>query len=142
MGEEMLCGMANLSVGTRRIPATGNAQTRLSWPVKGLCGTFYWSVQAVDTAFAGSPWPQAQAITTPHARFDLDQDCDVDAMDRAGFEACATGPGVSGLPPGCPPAIFDAADADEDDDVDQADFASLQRCYSGEDNSGDPSCAN
>jgi hypothetical protein len=47
------------------VPALGNVQQRLSRTVKGLpAGTYYWSVQAVDPAFAGSAWP-TQATVTP-----------------------------------------------------------------------------
>jgi len=47
------------STGFRRLPAMGNAQHRLSavltnLPYAGPYATYYWSVQAVDTAFAGS----------------------------------------------------------------------------------------
>ena len=59
----MFCGMADPTTGLRRIPALGNAQKRLSWRVKGLGpGAYYWSVQAVDTAFAGSPWAEEQQL--------------------------------------------------------------------------------
>ena len=35
----------------------GNVQQNLSWALKRLApGTYYWSVQAIDTAFAGSAW--------------------------------------------------------------------------------------
>lgn len=57
--DDVFSGMADLtrSSGYRRVPAIGNAQKRLSWPVKGLSsGTYYWSVQAVDSAHAGSNW--------------------------------------------------------------------------------------
>jgi hypothetical protein len=41
--------------GLRLLPQHGNARTRLTFkPVPGT--TYYWSVQAVDTAFAGSPF--------------------------------------------------------------------------------------
>jgi hypothetical protein len=48
--------MANASTGFRRVVEMGNAshgtQARLRLPF----GTYYWSVQAIDTAFAGSPF--------------------------------------------------------------------------------------
>ena len=39
----------------RRIPALGNAQENLSWTIALPPGTYFWSVQAVDTAFAAFP---------------------------------------------------------------------------------------
>jgi predicted outer membrane repeat protein len=68
--DDVLCCMADLSSGLRRIPAMGNVQKRLSWTIKGLpCDTYYWSVQAIDTAFAGSPWATEQSVvvTQPYA---------------------------------------------------------------------------
>lgn len=66
---------------------------------------------------------------------DLDQDCDVDADDLAGFIACALGPGVPQNEPACANARLDG-----DDDVDCVDFAILQRCWSGEGNIPDLTC--
>jgi hypothetical protein len=58
--------MADPASGFRLIPALGNAQTRLSWTVKVLAGgTYYWSVQAIDTAFAGSEWAPEQTLRVP-----------------------------------------------------------------------------
>ncbi|MBN2129687.1 MAG: VCBS repeat-containing protein [Sedimentisphaerales bacterium] len=136
-GQDVFCGMANLSSGWRRIPATGNAQKRLSWTLKDLCGTFYWSVQAVDTAFAGSAWAAETSIVVPFAPPDFDQDCDVDADDLAIFEACASGPAI----PHNGTETCQQADFDSDADVDQADFAIFQRCLSGPDVPADPKCA-
>jgi hypothetical protein len=43
--------------GTRRLPALGNAQQTLRVPLTAArMGRVYWSVQAVDTAFAGGPF--------------------------------------------------------------------------------------
>jgi len=45
------------AAGQRRLPALGNAQQSLSFPLAfPLTGPIYWSVQAVDPAFAGSPF--------------------------------------------------------------------------------------
>ena len=56
-GNEITAGMADSASGYRRIPAIGNAQQSTSWTLKGLPGgTNYWSVQAIDTAWAGSMW--------------------------------------------------------------------------------------
>lgn len=53
---DILSGMA-LASGKRLIPAIGNAQKRLSWTLKDVpAGPIYWSVQAIDSTYAGSPW--------------------------------------------------------------------------------------
>ncbi|MHC5053532.1 MAG: FG-GAP-like repeat-containing protein [Planctomycetota bacterium] len=64
-GEDAFCGMADLSTGLRRLPATGNAQKVLSWDVYLPGGMYYWSVQAVDTAFAASAWPDEEVAYVP-----------------------------------------------------------------------------
>lgn len=55
--EDIYAGMAHPTTGHRRKPGLSGAHQRLSWTVKGLTDPpYYWSVQAVDTAFAGSAW--------------------------------------------------------------------------------------
>ena len=67
-GDEVFSGMADPS-GRRRIPALGNAQKRLSWTLKGLASDrCCWSVQAIDTAFAGSPRAPEETVTVPWPR--------------------------------------------------------------------------
>jgi hypothetical protein len=54
-GSQIVSPMADTSNGYRRLPAMGNGQTGTSFVLKNPGnGTFYWSVQAVDGAFAGS----------------------------------------------------------------------------------------
>jgi hypothetical protein len=56
-GNDVFSGMASLDSGFRRLPCIGNAQKKLCWTLKGLClRTCYWSVQSIDTSFAGSAW--------------------------------------------------------------------------------------
>jgi len=57
-GCDLFSGMASSSTGLRKLPATGNAQKKLSWTVKAApwLSRCYASVQAIDTSFAGSPW--------------------------------------------------------------------------------------
>lgn len=58
--DNVMSGMANLATGYRRIPAIGNAQQRLSWTLHGVSLPLYWSVQAIDGAYAGGAWaPEA-----------------------------------------------------------------------------------
>jgi len=49
--------MANSSSGYRRVVQLGNTNHCNSYTLKELPdGNYYWSVQAIDNAFAGSPW--------------------------------------------------------------------------------------
>jgi len=58
--DNIFCAMANLTTGYRRLPAHGNVQKRLSWTLNGITGAVYWSVQAIDGAYAGGAWaPEA-----------------------------------------------------------------------------------
>jgi hypothetical protein len=55
-GIDIVSPQSDLATGWRRLPTMGNAQHRLSLVVTNLVpGTrYYWSVQSVDTAWAGS----------------------------------------------------------------------------------------
>jgi hypothetical protein len=57
-GIDLLAGHVTATNGFRRVPAMGNAYLRHTLPLTGLTNgqTVYWSVQAVDTAFAGGPF--------------------------------------------------------------------------------------
>ncbi len=61
--------MADGSTGYRRIPTLGNAYENTSFPIKGLQPgtTYYWSVQAIDTAFAGGSFATESSFTTSAA---------------------------------------------------------------------------
>jgi predicted nucleotidyltransferase len=63
-GTEISSPMASTATGYRRLPAMGGAQLGNSATLKSLpSGTYYWSVQAVDTAFAGSPFAGEQTFS-------------------------------------------------------------------------------
>jgi hypothetical protein len=55
--------------GFRRLPAMGSAQLARVAPLRGLTPgvTYYWSVQAVDGAFAGSPFAMEASFVAPPA---------------------------------------------------------------------------
>jgi hypothetical protein len=57
-GTDLLAAHVDASNGFRRVPALGNAMLRHTLPLTGLTNgqTVYWSVQAVDTSFAGGPF--------------------------------------------------------------------------------------
>ena len=54
-GSEAFSPMADGSTGYRRVVALGNANHNLDWTIEGLPpGEYFWSVQAIDGAYAGS----------------------------------------------------------------------------------------
>ena len=67
-GIDLFAGHVDATNGFRRVPALGNAYLRHSLPLTGLTNgqTVYWSVQAVDTSFAGVPFAtETSEVTTP-----------------------------------------------------------------------------
>ncbi len=50
--------------GKRLIPKMGNVQHNTSWELTGLSlgTTYYWSVQAIDSAFAASAWVNEETV--------------------------------------------------------------------------------
>ena len=69
---EVMPGMSDPVTGRRLIPAMGNVQhagpvaaPRRSWTLLLPADTYYWTVQAVDNAFAGGPWAPEQQVTVP-----------------------------------------------------------------------------
>jgi hypothetical protein len=62
-GSEIFAPMS-LNNGTREIVGLGNASQNTNWQLKDLQpGTYYWSVQAIDTAWAGSPFATEGSFT-------------------------------------------------------------------------------
>ncbi|MBI5384179.1 MAG: VCBS repeat-containing protein [Verrucomicrobia bacterium] len=56
------------SAGWRRVACSGSVGANISWTLTNLPlhTVYYWSVQAVDTAFAGSAWATEGSFTTPY----------------------------------------------------------------------------
>jgi hypothetical protein len=65
-GNDLLSAHVNPTNGFRRVPAMGNAMLRHSLPLTGLTNgqTVYWSVQAVDTAFAGGEFATETSVVS------------------------------------------------------------------------------
>jgi len=62
-GSEIMSPMAN-SNGTRKVVQMGNVNQDISWTLKKLKpGTYYWSVQAIDTSFDGSTFATEGSFT-------------------------------------------------------------------------------
>jgi hypothetical protein len=122
--DDVFCGMADLSTGLRRLPDTGNAQKMLGWTVKDLDpGTYYWSVQAIDTAFAGSAWAADELVTIETEPADIDGDGDVDMDDVESLFDALNGPDV--------PSGSQATDMDGDGDCDIVDVLLFQPAFTG-----------
>jgi hypothetical protein len=70
-GTDLLATHVNATNGFRRVPALGNAMLRHSLPLTGLTNgqTVYWSVQAVDTSFAGGPFAAETSVVTSPTLF-------------------------------------------------------------------------
>ena len=67
-GDEVFSSLADVATGWRRIPARGIVQPGDSlneWTLHLPAGTYHWSVQAIDTAFAGGAWAGEQTVTVP-----------------------------------------------------------------------------
>jgi len=63
-GSQIVSPMAESSSGYRRVVRPGNTNHRTRWKIKNLPdGTYYWSVQAIDHAFAGSAFAPEQSFT-------------------------------------------------------------------------------
>ncbi len=62
-GVQKLSPMANATTGYRKAPKLGNAGHKNAWTIKNLSnGTYYWSIQAIDNAFAGSTFAPEQTF--------------------------------------------------------------------------------
>ncbi|WP_293151848.1 DUF4347 domain-containing protein [Microcoleus sp. bin48.metabat.b7b8b9.023] len=62
-GTEVLSPMS-LKDGTRQLVGLGNVSQNTQWQLKDLSpGTYYWSVQAIDNAWAGSPFATEGSFT-------------------------------------------------------------------------------
>ncbi len=64
-GAEIVSPMADLRTGYRLQPQLGNVNHNKRWIIRNLAGkTVYWSVQAIDNAFAGSAFATEQKVVT------------------------------------------------------------------------------
>jgi hypothetical protein len=63
-GSQICSAMANPVSGYRNIAQIGNMNSRRTFTIKNLPeGTYYWSVQAIDNAFAGSTFATEQSFS-------------------------------------------------------------------------------
>lgn len=65
-GSEIVNALSNKATGFRRLVGNGNSGTNLKYIIKGLAiGTYYWSVQAIDQAYAGGSFATEASFTLP-----------------------------------------------------------------------------
>ncbi|MFC1483702.1 fibronectin type III domain-containing protein [Candidatus Neomarinimicrobiota bacterium] len=62
-GSDIVAPNADASTGYRRLVERGNAELNTSWWLDLPDGDFYWSVQAVDQAFEGSPFATEESFS-------------------------------------------------------------------------------
>jgi hypothetical protein len=68
-GGTQIVSPLSLSAGTRLVPQDGNVGERTSYALSGLTpgSTYHWSVQAVDSGFAGSAFASEGTFTVPES---------------------------------------------------------------------------
>ena len=60
---DIVAPLAHPSNGKRKVSRLGNVQTNHAWTIRGLGpGTYYWSVQTLDTSFSGSDFAGDQTF--------------------------------------------------------------------------------
>jgi hypothetical protein len=64
-GGQDIVSPLSLTNGFRLVPRLGNAQMRTNTVLNLPPGTYYWSVQAIDTAFAGGPFAMEASFVVP-----------------------------------------------------------------------------
>ena len=66
-GNDVVSSLSNAETGARYIAARGNAENNLNWSIRGLApGTYFWSVQTIDTSYIGSAFsPEGTFTVTP-----------------------------------------------------------------------------
>lgn len=65
LGTDTVSPLANLTTGWRKVVAPGNRGHTFQCTYHLSPGTYYWSVQAVDGAFAGGAWAAEGTFTVP-----------------------------------------------------------------------------
>ncbi len=70
-GSDIVAPMSNTATGVREVAARGNMDHNESWTLTLPDGTYFWGVQAVDGAFAGSSFATEQTFTIGGADPDI-----------------------------------------------------------------------
>jgi hypothetical protein len=77
-GEEIMSSNANIN-GVRKTADKGNVEHNLSWKLSLPIGSYYWSVQAIDASYLGSPFSTSKSFV---AGSDKDGDGIIDDNDN------------------------------------------------------------
>lgn len=65
-GTDVVSPMADIETGSRHLPVLGNVAQRLAGSLTGLpAGAYFWSVQAIDPGFKGSPFAEEASFVMP-----------------------------------------------------------------------------
>jgi hypothetical protein len=70
-GQQVVSPEADLLTGQRRVSQRGNAGPMTSWRLRLPPGTYFWSVQAIDSAFAASAFSAESIFTVANARLTI-----------------------------------------------------------------------
>lgn len=104
-GAEVVPPMSIASTGVRTVVQLGNTNHRNAWTLRNLlAGTYYWSVQAIDGAFAGSAFAAEQSFSVsagqraPHLVSVRDVPNDQGGRVTARWQASSLDTNVSLLP--------------------------------------------
>jgi len=61
-GQQIMSAMSNTATGKRRLVGKGNCGVGGEWTMRLPVGTYWWSVQAIDGAFRGSPFSEERIL--------------------------------------------------------------------------------
>lgn len=104
---DRLSPMSERETGQRLVLAPGSMGSRLAWSIRGLEeGTYYWSVQAIDAAYRGSPWaPEHSFCVESIAHYSVGLTA---TPANGGKIHAAPEPDAEGKYPGGEPVVFTA----------------------------------
>lgn len=94
LGGEVMNPMANMTTGKRKVARMGNVQCNTSWELKNLApGTYFWTVQAIDNNFTGSPFATEGSFTVvdENLAIEITSESSSCVSDTLTFEAIPTG---------------------------------------------------
>ena len=128
-GEEIMSSNANIN-GVRKTADKGNVEHNLSWKLSLPIGSYYWSVQAIDASYLGSPFSTSKSFVAGSDKdgdgiIDDNDNCpDTANSDQADADGDGTGDvcdddrdgdGIANAEDNCPDVSnADQADADGD----------------------------
>ncbi len=89
--QDVMYAQSDLSTGKRFVIDMGNVQHNTSWTIPGFdAGTYYFSVQSVDGAFAGSGWAAEETVVVTQPLGSDKQRVDGETVTLANFIVSGT----------------------------------------------------